>query len=83
MRLQFSHQTEGGLSAAPECLISQGIAVSIGAESGNVARLLLVAAFGPTSPLAFLTGVTLYLMNGDVLESHYTKDFDWRDQGSH
>ena len=54
--------------------MSQGIAVSIGAESGNAARLLLVAAFGPTSPLVFLTGVTLYLVNGDVLESHYTKD---------
>ena len=63
--------------------MSQVIAVSIGAESGNVARLLLVAAFGPTAPLAFLTGVTLYLVNGDVLESHYTKDCDWRDQGSH
>ena len=83
MRLQFSRQTEGGLSAAAESLMSQVIAVSIGAESGNVARLLLVAAFGPTAPLAFLTGVTLYLVNGDVLESHYTKDFDWRDQGSH
>ena len=54
--------------------MSQGIAVSIGAESGNVARLLLVAAFGPTSPLFFLTGVTLYLNNGDVLEGRYTKD---------
>ena len=39
--------------------------------------------FGPTSPLAFLTGVTLYLVNGDVLESRYTKDCDWRNQGSH
>ena len=34
-------------------------------------------------PLAFLKGVTLYLVNGDVLESRYTKDCDWRDQGSH
>ena len=84
MRLQFSHQTEGGLSAAAESLMSQGIAVTIGAESGNVARWLLVAVFfGPTAPLAFLTGVTLYLVIGDVLESRYTKDCDWRDQGLH
>ena len=41
-RLQFSHQTEGGLTVAAESLMSQGIAVTIGAESGNVARLLLV-----------------------------------------
>ena len=31
----------------------------------------------------FLKGVTLYLVNGDVLENRYTKDCDWRDQGSH
>ena len=54
--------------------MSQGIAVSIGAESGNVARLLLVAAFGPTSPLSFLIGVTLYVVIVDVLEGRYTKD---------
>ena len=64
----------GGLSIAAGSLMSQGIAVTIGAESGNVARWLLVAAFGPTAPLAFLIGVTLYLVIGDVLEGRYTKD---------
>ena len=63
--------------------MSQGIAVTIGADSGNVARWLLVAAFGPTAPLAFLIGVTLYLVIGDVLEGRYTKDCDWGDQGLH
>ena len=54
-----------------------------GWDDASLARWLLVAAFGTTAPLAFLTGVTLYLVNGDVLESRYTKDCDWRDQGSH
>ena len=54
--------------------MSQGIAVTIGAESGNMVRWLLVAAFGPTAPLTFLIGVTLYVVIGDVWESRYTKD---------
>ena len=39
-----------------------------------MARWLLVTAFGPSSPLSFLIGVTLYVVIGDVLESRYTKD---------
>ena len=64
----------GVLSIAAGSLMSQGIAVTIGAESGNMARWLLVAAFGPTAPLTFLIGVTLYIVFGDVLEGRYTKD---------
>ena len=45
--------------------MAQGVRVTIGAESGILARWLLVAAFGRTAPLAFLKGVTLYLVMGD------------------
>ena len=72
----------GGLSIAAGSLMSQVIAVTIGAESGNMARWLLVAAFGPTAPLTFLTGVTLYVVIGDVLESLHER-CDWRDEGLH
>ena len=45
--------------------MAQGVRVTIGAVSGILARWLLVAAFGRTAPLAFLTGVTLYLVMGE------------------
>ena len=54
-----------------------------GWDDASLARWLLVAAFGRTVPLAFLTGVTLYLVFDNVLEGRYTKDCDWREQRLH
>ena len=58
--------------------MAQGVGVTIGAESGILARWLLVAAFGRTAPLAFLKGVTLYLVMGDGGSLHERSD--WGDQ---
>ena len=37
-------------------------------------RWSLFPTFGPTASLAFLTGVTLYPVVGDVLDGRHTKD---------
>ena len=64
----------GGLSAAAESLISQGIAVTIGADSGNMARWLLVAAFKTDCATEFSHRFDPVIVVGDVWESRYTKD---------
>ena len=58
--------------------MAQGVGVTIGAESGILARWLLVAGFGRTAPLAFLKNVTLYLVMGDGGSLHERSD--WGDQ---
>ena len=65
-------------SAAAESPMAQGVGVTIGAESGILARWFLVAAFGRTAPLAVLKGVTLYLVMGDGGLQHERSD--WGDQ---
>ena len=49
-----------------------------GWDDASLARWLLVAAFGRTVPLAFLKGVTLYLVMGDGGSLHERSD--WGDQ---
>ena len=58
--------------------MAQDVGVTIGAESGILARWLLVAAFGRTAPLTFLKGVTMYLVMGDGGSLHERSD--WGDQ---
>ena len=58
--------------------MAQDVGVTIGAESGILARWLLVAAFGRTAPLTFLKGVTLYLVMDDGESLHERSD--WGDQ---
>ena len=56
--------------------MAQNLGVTIGAESGILARWLLVAASGRTAPLTFLQGVTLYLVMGDGGSLHERSDWD-------